>query len=101
MITLDINECAAFLKINRSTAQAKAKRGEIPGARIGRAWVFLLSDLVNYLHEESNRQQTERKESKRPKVAPPFPLPITPSVRARNKRRPLPNLEQDEATHDL
>jgi len=48
-ITLDLNEAANFLKISETTAQEMAASGELPGAKIGRAWVFLADDLVAWL----------------------------------------------------
>lgn len=60
MRTLNIDECAAFLNINVVTAYKMAKRGELPGAKIGRAWVFLEDDLVTYLRAEVCRQQQVR-----------------------------------------
>ena len=60
MRTLDIDECAEFLKINRVTAMTMAARGELPGAKIGRAWVFLEDDLVEYLRLQVRVQQRQR-----------------------------------------
>jgi hypothetical protein len=65
MKTLDINECAEFFKIDPTTATKMAARGEIPGAKIGRAWVFLQDDLVEYLRQQvriqSRLKETEAK----------------------------------------
>jgi excisionase family DNA binding protein len=47
--TLDLPAAAAFLNLHPSTLQARAKAGKIPGAKPGRAWVFLRSDLIAYL----------------------------------------------------
>ena len=44
--TLTLKEAAAFLKIHPVTLQEKARAGEIPGAKIGRAWVFIEADLL-------------------------------------------------------
>ncbi|MGP1666151.1 MAG: helix-turn-helix domain-containing protein [Rhodanobacter sp.] len=52
MKTYDINETAEFLKVDRATALGLAGSGELPGAKVGRAWVFLESDLVDYLRAE-------------------------------------------------
>jgi len=58
--TLDIDECAEFLKVDRSTALRLAGGGELPGAKIGRAWVFLLDDLVEYLRTQVRSQARQR-----------------------------------------
>lgn len=60
MNTLDINECAEFLKINKNTASELAAKGMLPGAKIGRAWVFLEDELVEYLRSETRNQQRRR-----------------------------------------
>jgi excisionase family DNA binding protein len=41
MGTLNLKQAAALLKIHPVTLQEKAKAGEIPGAKVGRAWVFI------------------------------------------------------------
>ncbi len=62
MKTYDIHETAEFLKVDRSTALELAGCGELPGAKVGRAWVFLESDLVDYLRDKVLRQTSERRE---------------------------------------
>ena len=47
MKTLDLQQAAALLLIHPTTLQAKARTGEIPGARIGRRWVFVDDDLID------------------------------------------------------
>jgi hypothetical protein len=41
MNTLDLQAAAAFLRIHPVTLQEKARCGEIPGAKIGKCWVFV------------------------------------------------------------
>ncbi len=60
MKTLDIDECADFLKINRTAASEMAATGDLPGARIGSAWVFLEDDLVEYLRTLIRYQRRDR-----------------------------------------
>ena len=61
MLTYDINEAAELLKISPATAYELAESGELPGARIGRAWVFLGEELIQYLREEIRQQVIERR----------------------------------------
>ena len=61
MKTYDINEAADFLKVDRTTALERAASGELPGAKIGRAWVFLESDSVKYRRDKVRRQSTATK----------------------------------------
>lgn len=49
MKTLDLQEAAAFLKMNKEELRKKAKSGRIPGAKGGKRWVFIEDDLVAYL----------------------------------------------------
>lgn len=64
MRTFDLQECADFLKVDRTTAMKLAQQGEIVGARIGRAWVFLEDDVVAFLREQAQRQTLERLEGR-------------------------------------
>ena len=102
-MTLDIEECAAFLKIHTITAYKMAAAGELPGAKIGSCWVFLKDDLVEYLREQVRQQQAARKakntKSKpEPKieVAKVDPISAFPAIRGSQKgrRRPLPVLPE-------
>ena len=40
MKTLDIDELAVLLKVNPDTVRKMAARGEIPGTKVGKSWVF-------------------------------------------------------------
>jgi len=60
--TLDLSEAAALLRMHSSTLRQAAKAGLIPGAKIGRAWVFVEVDLLNYIrcrYPDSWRAQSE------------------------------------------
>jgi hypothetical protein len=64
MNTLDLQAAAAFLRIHPVTLQEKARTGEIPGAKIGKRWVFVDVDLVEHIRSQYPRRvlQSERKE---------------------------------------
>ncbi|MCO1349982.1 helix-turn-helix domain-containing protein (plasmid) [Burkholderia vietnamiensis] len=64
MRTFDLQECADFLKVDRTTAMKLAQQGDIVGARIGRAWVFLEDDVVAFLRERAQQQTLERLEGR-------------------------------------
>ena len=49
METLSLIEAAAFLKMHPEEVRRRAKTGIIPGAKAGRAWVFITEDLAGYL----------------------------------------------------
>ncbi|ADG14259.1 DNA binding domain protein, excisionase family [Paraburkholderia atlantica] len=98
--TFDIDECADFLKVERKTALKLAQQGELPGARIGRAWVFLEDDVVEYLrvqvrHQMVERQNNEAIEKGFEKARAnniPTPAPLLRKATGGGRRRPLPVL---------
>ena len=49
MQTLGLKQAAAFLRCHPEELRRRAKAGVIPGAKVGRAWVFLEEDLAAYL----------------------------------------------------
>jgi hypothetical protein len=52
MNTMDLNEAAAFLRMNPEVLRQKAQAGEVPGAKPGKRWVFLEEDLVQYIRSQ-------------------------------------------------
>ena len=61
MKTYDVNEAADFLRVDRSTALDLANAGTLPGAKVGRAWVFMEDELINYLRDVTRKQTQERR----------------------------------------
>ena len=49
MRTLNLQEAAAFLRLHPEELRKRAKAGRIPGAKVGRSWVFVDEDLASYL----------------------------------------------------
>ena len=49
MRTLGLEDAAIFLRMHPEEVRSRAKRGFIPGAKVGRCWVFLESDLVEFV----------------------------------------------------
>ncbi|WP_059415529.1 helix-turn-helix domain-containing protein [Cupriavidus basilensis] len=90
MRTLDTNECAEFLKVCRETVLRLAQAGEIYGARIGHAWVFMEDDLVEYLRRESRRQTSERQTQSRVMTGFQTPQPTVSPIRRRGRSRGAP-----------
>ncbi len=58
--TLTLKKAAAFLNLSPEALRRKAKAGEIPGAKIGKRWIFLQEDLVEYIRSQyaSGRRAT-------------------------------------------
>jgi len=92
MKTYDINEAAAFLKIDRSTALELAGVGTLPGAKVGRAWVFMEDELVGYLRDVTRKQTDARKAETQAAqvITQARKEPRRPGRRA----RPLPDLPE-------
>jgi Helix-turn-helix domain len=49
MKTLSLREAAAFLHMHPEEVRTRAKRGIIPGAKVGRCWVFIEDDLAEFV----------------------------------------------------
>src|SRR5258708_12472331 len=49
MRTFGLKEAAAFLRCPPEELRRRTKAGLVPGAKVGRAWVFLEEDLAAYL----------------------------------------------------
>ncbi|MDR0576085.1 MAG: helix-turn-helix domain-containing protein [Candidatus Accumulibacter sp.] len=49
MQTLSLTEAARFLKMHHEEVRRRTKAGIIPGAKAGRAWVFIDIDLAEWL----------------------------------------------------
>jgi len=47
--TLNLKEAASFLKIHPQTLRTRAIAGELPGAKIGKSWVFIKEDLAHVI----------------------------------------------------
>jgi hypothetical protein len=52
MRTLNLQQAAEFLKIHPVTLGDKARTGEVPGAKIGKCWVFVDIDLIDYIRAQ-------------------------------------------------
>ena len=49
MKTLNLREATVFLHTHAEELRTRAKRGLIPGAKIGRRWVFIDIDLAEFV----------------------------------------------------
>ena len=68
METLDVCAAAAFLLSHPVELRRRAKWGLVPAAKIGKRWVFIKDDLVNFVRSQyavsrQALQVTSRKES--------------------------------------
>ena len=60
-ITTDLEGAADFLNISKDTMRDLAASGAVPGAKIGKEWVFWMDDLCEYVKAEVRRQTHERR----------------------------------------
>ena len=68
MRTLDLNGAAEWLKCDPETVRAMAAACEIPAAKVGRSWVFVDVDLVDWLR---SRYSAAAKTTKSPAIGTP------------------------------
>ncbi len=50
---LDAPTCAALLRCSVSHLHRLAREGIVPGTKVGRGWVFIESDIVEWLRVKS------------------------------------------------
>ena len=51
--TLGVTEAAQLLHVHPQTLMARVRAGVIPGCKVGKAWVFVESLLIEYLVAQS------------------------------------------------
>ncbi|WP_420475252.1 helix-turn-helix domain-containing protein [Noviherbaspirillum sp. ST9] len=59
--TLDVAEAAALLRAESETIMQLARKGALPGTRIGKSWVFLREDVIAFLKEQVTKDTEERR----------------------------------------
>jgi excisionase family DNA binding protein len=56
MKTLTLEEAAEVLHLHKVTLRNKARSGELPAAKVGKRWLFLEIDLINWLRLHYSRR---------------------------------------------
>ena len=59
--TIDAAQCAELLHCTEETAEEMARKGEIPALKIGRGWIFVRTDLLQFLAERARKEAEERR----------------------------------------
>lgn len=54
--TVNLSEAAALLCISEDSLMRKARVGIVPGAKIGRQWVFVRADLIGLIHNQAKER---------------------------------------------
>ena len=60
MTTCNITEAARLLKVHEETVAEMIRECKIPAAKVGRAWVMLERDVLDYIEQQIRRQTAER-----------------------------------------
>jgi excisionase family DNA binding protein len=64
--TLTLREAAKLCKMNHECFRRKVVAGEIPGAKIGKAWCFIKTDLLAYIRSQYVTKKVEPVTNGRP-----------------------------------
>lgn len=72
--TIDSNECATLLRCTPEQVEELARAGEIPGLKIGRSWLFVRADLLDYLAQKAREEAAERRSKRQVREVMPTPL---------------------------
>lgn len=86
--TLDIAEAAALLRAEPETIMQLARKGALPGTRIGKSWVFLRDDVIAFLKEQISKDTEER----RRRHASPSARAVVIATPRKSRRTVLPPL---------
>ncbi|MBB5463860.1 helix-turn-helix domain-containing protein [Paraburkholderia sp. Cpub6] len=85
LVTVDINGAADMMKVHPKTILDLIRDGVLPAARIGRAYVLLSKDVLDYVQQQITNQTAERLAIQGRQIRPP-------DKRPRRTRRSPPNL---------
>ncbi len=63
MSTLDLRGAAALMNVHPRTVEAMARDGRLPAAKIGRAYVLMERDVLDFIERQISAQTATRGES--------------------------------------
>ena len=89
--TLDAAGAAALLNADAETVLLLARRGELPGTKIGKSWVFLRIDLLDFLSAKVKADTARRRKQA---SEPAIPTGVLVVAKQSRRRRQLPVLPQ-------
>ena len=81
MRTLDLAEAAAFLKTTPETVSDKIRREGLPATKVGRAWVVVDEDIVEWLRSRYGVKDFDSSSERRTAPAPGCLRSITAAAR--------------------
>jgi excisionase family DNA binding protein len=71
--TLTTTEAGELMHIGENAVLELIKDGDLPAAKLGKAFTLLTEDVLNYIRKEANRQTQERRNSKTGTTVPSQP----------------------------
>lgn len=91
--TIDSHGAADLLHCDAGTVQTLARRGELPGLKFGRDWLFVRADLLAYLAQRGRDEAEQRRRQREiPPLHPAVGLPVSPGRKRRRTPPTLPTL---------
>lgn len=64
MTTVDLRGAAALMKVHPRTVEAMARDGRLPAAKIGRSYVLMERDVLDFIERQIASQTARRGEGK-------------------------------------
>lgn len=61
METINAEQCASLLGCTQATVEELSRKGDLPGLKFGKGWIFVKADLLQYLAEKARKEAEERK----------------------------------------
>ena len=80
--TIGAEDCAELLLCTPAQVEELARAGEIPGLKLGRAWLFVRADLLAYLAEKARDEAQQRRAKRQPSA-------LTQSAKPRRQMPPV------------
>lgn len=75
--TINADQCAELLQCTTDTVEELTRKGELPGVKIGRGWIYVKNDLLAYLAEKGRIEAEERRQQFVKRCSTPAPLAST------------------------
>lgn len=84
---IDSHECAELLRCTPYQIEELARTGEIPGTQAGRSWIFVRTDLLEFLAQKARKEAEERRTKRQVKS-----VHLTSTIVKRSRARVAPTL---------
>lgn len=85
--TITADQCAELLRCTTDQVEELTRKGELPGIKIGRSWIYVKADLLDYLAARARTEAEERRldlQSRLNKAS----TGATPTIRPRRTQPP-------------